>query len=276
MNTILALTNFTPISINAVNYAADVAAFIHAELQIINICELPVAFTEVPLATYDVDALVKNAERQLADLKQTVANRLPNLISIETIVKQGDILSEINRYCEELQPFAVVMGAETATSFEQFMFGGKTVSAVHQLQWPIMVVPEDVQFKGIKKIGLACDFKNVIDSVPAAEIKMMVHNFNAELHVVNVYPEKLGGSLSASDVAESGLLQTMLQYLNPLYHFISDNDVEQSINDFADKNELDMLIIIPKKHLLINKIFQHSYSKRMVLQMRVPVLAIHE
>ncbi|MCF8342455.1 MAG: universal stress protein [Chitinophagaceae bacterium] len=276
MNTILALTNFTPISINAVNYAADVAAFIHAELQIINICELPVAFTEVPLATYDVDALVKNAERQLADLKQTVANRLPNLISIETIVKQGDILSEINRYCEELQPFAVVMGAETATSFEQFMFGGKTVSAVHQLQWPIMVVPEDVQFKGIKKIGLACDFKNVIDSVPAAEIKMMVHNFNAELHVVNVYPEKLGGSLSASDVAESGLLQTMLQDLNPLYHFISDNDVEQSINDFADKNELDMLIIIPKKHLLINKIFQHSYSKRMVLQMRVPVLAIHE
>lgn len=276
MNTILALTNFTPISINAVNYAADVSAFIHAELQIINICELPVAFTEVPLATYDVDALVKNAERQLADLKQTVANRLPNLISIETIVKQGDILSEINRYCEELQPFAVVMGAETATSFEQFMFGGKTVSAVHQLQWPIMVVPEDVQFKGIKKIGLACDFKNVIDSVPAAEIKMMVHNFNAELHVVNVYPEKLGGSLSASDVAESGLLQTMLQDLNPLYHFISDNDVEQSINDFADKNELDMLIIIPKKHLLINKIFQHSYSKRMVLQMRVPVLAIHE
>jgi nucleotide-binding universal stress UspA family protein len=276
MNTILALTNFTPISINAVNYAANVAAFIHAELQIINICELPVAFTEVPLATYDVDRLVKDAERQLADLKQTVTNRLPNLISIETIVKQGDILSEINRYCEELQPFAVVMGAETATSFEQFMFGGKTVSAVHQLQWPIMVVPEDVQFKGIKKIGLACDFKNVIDSVPAAEIKLMVHHFNAELHVVNVYPEKLGGSLSASDVAESGLLQTMLQDLNPLYHFISDNDVEQSINDFADKNELDMLIIIPKKHLLINKIFQHSYSKRMVLQMRVPVLAIHE
>jgi hypothetical protein len=276
MNTILALTNFTPISINAVNYAADVAALMNAELQIINVCELPVAFTEVPLPTYDVDRLVKDAERQLADLKQAVFNRLPKLISIETVVKQGDILSEINRYCEDLQPFAVVMGAETASSFEQFMFGGKTVSAVHKLHWPIMVVPEDVQFKGIKKIGLACDFKNVIDSVPATEIKMMVHNFNAELHVVNVYPEKLGGDYSASDVAESGLLQTMLQDVNPLYHFISDNDVEEGINDFADKNELDMLIIIPKKHLLINKIFQHSYSKRMVLQMRVPVLAIHE
>jgi hypothetical protein len=125
-------------------------------------------------------------------------------------------------------------------------------------------------------MGILIHFKNVIDSVPAAEIKMIVHNFNAELHVVNVYPEKLGGDYSASDVAESGLLQTMLQDVNPLYHFISDNDVEQSINDFADKNELDMLIIIPKKHLLINKIFQHSYSKRMVLQMRVPVLAIHE
>jgi nucleotide-binding universal stress UspA family protein len=276
MNTILALTNFTPISINAVNYAADVAALMNAELQIINVCELPVAFTEVPLPTYDVDRLVKDAERQLADLKQAVFNRLPKLISFETVVKQGDILSEINRYCEDLQPFAVVMGAETASSFEQFMFGGKTVSAVHKLHWPIMVVPEDVQFKGIKKIGLGCDFKNVIDSVPASEIKMMVHNFNAELHVVNVYPEKLGGDYSASDVAESGLLQTMLQDVNPLYHFISDNDVEEGINDFADKNELDMLIIIPKKHLLINKIFQHSYSKRMVLQMRVPVLAIHE
>jgi nucleotide-binding universal stress UspA family protein len=276
MNTILVLTNFTPISINAVNYAADVAAFIHADLEIINVCELPIAFTEVPLPTYDIDRMLKEAERQLTDLKQAVTNRLPHLISIETVVKQGDILSEINRYCEELQPFAVVMGAETATAFEQLMFGGKTLSAVHQLHWPIMVVPDDVQFKGIKKIGLACDFKNVIDSVPAAEIKMMVHNFNAELHVVNVYPEKLGAGIEASDVAESGLLQSMLQDVNPIYHFISDNDVEDGINDFADKNELDMLIIIPKKHFLINKIFQHSYSKRMVLQMRVPVLSIHE
>jgi hypothetical protein len=33
--------------------------------------------------------------------------------------------------------------------------------------------------------------------------------------VVNVYPEKLGGDYSASDVAESGLLQTMLQDVNP-------------------------------------------------------------
>jgi nucleotide-binding universal stress UspA family protein len=89
MNTILVLTNFTPISINAVNYAADVAALMNAELQIINVCELPVAFTEVPLPAYDVDRLVKDAERQLADLKQAVFNRLPKLISIETVVKQG-------------------------------------------------------------------------------------------------------------------------------------------------------------------------------------------
>jgi K+-sensing histidine kinase KdpD len=116
----------------------------------------------------------------------------------------------------------------------------------------------------------------VVDSIPAAEIKMMVHDFNAELHVVNVYPEKAGDMFNASNVAESGLLQTLLQDLNPTYHFVSDNDVEEGINDFADKNKLDMLIIIPKKHLLINKIFRQSQSKRMVLHMHVPVLSIHE
>jgi nucleotide-binding universal stress UspA family protein len=276
MKTIVALTNFTPLSVNAVNYAADVAAFVHADLQIINVCELPIAFSEVPLPVYDIERMVKDAERQLADLKQHILYRLPNQINIETVVKQGDILAEVNRYCEEVQPYAVMMGAETATAFEQLLFGGKTITAVHQLHWPVMVVPEDVQFKGFKKIGLASDFKNVVDSIPAAEIKMMVHDFNAELHVVNVYPEKAGDMFNASNVAESGLLQTLLQDLNPTYHFVSDNDVEEGINDFADKNQLDMLIIIPKKHLLINKIFRQSQSKRMVLHMHVPVLSIHE
>lgn len=276
MKSVVALTNFTPLSINAVNYAADVAALIHADLQIINVCELPIAFSEVPLPVYDIERMVKDAERQMADLKQNITYRLPNQINIETVVKQGDILAEVNRYCEEVQPYAVVMGSETATAFEQIMFGGKTVTAVHQLHWPVMVVPADAQFKGFKKIGLACDFKNVVDSIPAAEIKSMVHDFNAELHVVNVYPEKMGDTYNASNLAEAGLLQTMLQELNPTYHFVSDNDVEDGINDFADKNNLDMLIIIPKKHLLINKIFRHSHSKRMVLHMHVPVLTIHE
>jgi len=52
--------------------------------------------------------------------------------------------------------------------------------------------------------------------------------------------------------------------------------MEKGITDFAEQQKIDLLITVPKKHNLLSKLFQHSHSKRLVLQAHVPVLSIHE
>ena len=106
---------------------------------------------------------------------------------------------------------------------------------------PVIVIPPGAKFKEIKKIGLACDFKQVVDSTPVSEIREFVKLFNAELDVLNVdYKKK---NPDAEKPEQSLLLDTLLQDLNPSYFFIDNPVVEDGINEFAEKNNIDLLLI---------------------------------
>jgi nucleotide-binding universal stress UspA family protein len=276
MKTIIAPTDFSAASLNAVNYAADMACVIGTSLSLLHVCPIPVSFSDVPAPAYSTAELVADAEEQMKLVKEKLLYRTRNSLKINTKIKQGDVVLGIDEYCHTLNPYTVVMAAESNSAFERFLLGGKTINAVRQLAWPLIVVPPNVQFTNIKKIGLACDLKNVIHTIPIKEIKDLVKEFNARLHVLHASSEA-DGTLTAETVEETGWLQEILGGLNPEYHFIkATEDVEQGINDFAEKNNLDLLIVIPKKHYLISKIFKHSHAKRLVLHAHVPVMAIHE
>lgn len=84
------------------------------------------------------------------------------------------------------------------------------------------------------------------------------------------------GTSDSKIVEESAWLQEMLYGMNPKYEFVQSTSIEEGISSFVKKNDLDMLIIIPKHHNIISKIFQHSHSKQMAIHTNVPVLAMHE
>ena len=278
MQTILAPTNFSAASINAVNYAADLACVTGARLCLMNVFPLPMVFSEVPAPANSLMKMEEDAEKELIKLKEKIAARVNSEIDIDTEVRSGYVIQEIEDYCEDIHPYAVVVGAESAGALERFFSGGRTTGAVDQLSCPVIVVPPDVQFNSIRKIGLACDLKNVVETIPFTQIKSLVNEFKAELHIIHV-SEETEKVLNPDTIAETGWLQDILGELKPKYHFIKfikEEEMEKSIDDFAEQQKLDLLIVIPKKHSLVSKLFQRSHSKRLVLQTHVPVLSIHE
>lgn len=275
MKTIIVPTDFSEVSLNAVYYAADMACVIHTDLSLIHVCPIPVVLSEVPVPPYTLAELVDDAKEKMTLLKEEVMNRTGKRIKITTTVKTGEPVHGIYEHCDAMNTYAIVMGVEDSGAFDRFLFGSKTISAIKELVWPVIVVPPGVKFTSISKIGLACDFKKVVETIPFKEIKMLVNNFNAELHVLHVSPHGTD-SYSKETNEESIWLHEILGNLNPKYHFITDTDIEKGIAQFAEKNNIDLLITIPKKHNFISKIFQHSHSKRLVLHSHVPVMAIHE
>lgn len=98
--------------------------------------------------------------------------------------------------------------------------------------------------------------------------------FEAKLHVLNAdYKHR---NFSPGTTEESALLHTMLEKVNPEYHFIEHPDIEDGINEFAEKNNLDLIIVIPKKHRLLDSLFKPSTAKQMVFQSHLPVMCVHE
>jgi nucleotide-binding universal stress UspA family protein len=271
MKTILVASDFSSAASNAADYAADMASAINADISLLHVYHLPLTYSEIP-AVINPDDMMQDAEKNINDLKERLMRKTNNKLNITAEVRMGLFFEELKTVCERVYPYAVVMGSQGTTATERLFFGSHTVNAMKHLAWPLLTVPPQVKFSSIKKIGLACDFNKVVDTTPADEIKTLVNDFHAELHVLNTGKKEV---FKPELVFESGLLQEMLGALKPEYHFIASDNTDEGIMDFAEKNQIDLLVVLPKRHGLLEKLLAKSHSKQLVLHSHVPVMALH-
>jgi len=275
MKTIIIPTDFSPTATNAMHYGIDMAKSIQASIILLHVYQVPVSYTDTPIVLVSVEELKKEAEQKLEKLHKEVEHLTSGSIKIYTETRLGNIADEIENLCKKVKPFAVVMGSKGSTGIEKILFGSTTLTAIRHLTWPVICVPPGKTFgNGIKKIGFACDFRNIVEITPADAIKTFVKEFGAELHVLNVdYHNK---QFKPETPEQSALLHTMLEEVKPIYDFIEHKDIEDGLNEFAEKNNLDLLITIPKKHKLLDGLFKPSSTKQLVVQSHIHVMCIHE
>ncbi len=275
MKTIIVPTDFSPIATNAMHYALDMAKSVNASILLLHVYQVPVSFTDTPIVLVSIEDLRKGAEEQIAHLKTEVEHLTSGSLKVYTETRLGTVADELENLCNKINPFAVVMGTKGASGVERILFGSNTLTAIRHLTWPVICVPPGKTFgNGIKKIGFACDFKDVVKTTPTHFIVDFVKEFKAELDVLNVdYHNK---HFKPETPEQSLLLHTMLEEAKPSYHFIEHADIEDGINEFAEKNNLDLIITIPKKHRLLEGVFKPSSTKQLVYQSHVPVMCVHE
>jgi nucleotide-binding universal stress UspA family protein len=251
------------------------AVNINASLTLLHVYQVPVSMTDVPVVMVSAEELRKSSEEKLEIIKQDLAHITSGKIKIYTEARLGDVSDELEDICKHVQPFAVIMGTKGTSGVERILFGSTTLTAIRHLKWPVIVVPPGKEYgTGIKKIGFACDFDKVVESTPIQFIKNMVREFGAELHVLNVDHENK--NFKPGTPEESLMLHTLIEDLNPQYHFIDNEDIEDGINGFVETNNIDLLITIPKKHKLLDGLFKPSSTKQLVTKSHVPVMCVHE
>ena len=275
MKTIIIPTDFSPVATNALHYGLEMAKAINASILLLHVYNIPVSYSEVPVVLISVEELKKNAEDKLAELKKEVEHITFGSQKVYTEARLGNVTDELEDISNRVQPFAIVMGTTGTSGIEKILFGSNTLSVIRHLAWPVICVPPGKTFgAGIKKIGFACDFRDVVEETPAQSIKEFTKAFNAELHVLNV--DYHNHHFKAEAREESLLLHTMLEDVQPEYHFIEHKDIEDGINEFAEKNNLDLIISIPKKHKLLEGLFKTSSTKQLLFHSHIPVMCVHE
>jgi nucleotide-binding universal stress UspA family protein len=272
MKTILIATDFSPAAINAANYAAEMALALKGNLVVLNVYQIPVTYLEVPVVIGEAD-IRKDVEQNMKTLVESLKMKTANKLPIETEIRMGTFFHELKETCEGFDPYAVVLGSQGTTAAEHFLFGTHAVYTMKHLTWPVITVPFGATFSSIKKIGLACDFSKVVNNTPVEEIALLVKDFDAELHVLNTGKKT---EFEPDVVFESALLQEMIGKLNPNYHFITNDKTDEAIVEFAEKNHIDLLIVLPKRYGLMDKLVHRSHTKQLVLHSHVPVMSLHQ
>ena len=272
MKTIVVPIDFSPISLNAANYAVEMARFIKADLSLVHICLLPITYGEMTYSLENTDSLVTDAEEKILRIKNDLSVKCGGKVNIITEIKMAfTVIGELANYCSSKKPYAVVMGTQGATALERTLFGSNTIMAIKHLAYPVIAVPPKAKFHAIKKIGMACDLKKVDANIPFSQLRSLITQFNAELYILHINAK----GYTAEKTTETRAIQNMLYDLHPHYRFIDSDDTEIALEQFAQTIKLDLLITVPKRHNIIDKIFHKSHTKKLVVQTHLPVMAIH-
>lgn len=272
MRTIIVPTDFSATAANAAEYAASMALAMDARIILFHVYNISIGYPEV----YPIPNIVELEEGyklQLEKEKERILAFSANKLSVSTHLCMGFFFEQLKEYCLEENPYLVIMGSQGATAAERVLFGGHTVRAIKQLHRPLIAVPPHAVYHGIKKIALACDMEKMLDTLPAEELNTLVKEFNAELHVINACNKKV--SAVPETVFESAMVNEMLVKANPVYHFLDAADTDKEIIHFAQEQEIDLLVILPRHHSLLERIMYRSHTKQIVQHSTVPVMTLY-
>lgn len=274
MKTILVPVDFSAVSANAAEFAGNLAAFYGADLLLYHTYEIPVALSEYALPVVDVGEMQTTAIQELEILKESTQNKLRSKININIKAEIISLEKGLEVLCDEINPSLVVMGLTGKNALTRLIVGSNTIKAIHNLRYPILVIPPRGEFIPVRKIGFACDYKAMTKNTPLTLLKKIVTDFRAELHVMNVDFENKNFEPDMLD--ESFKLADILEDMKPEYHSIEAKDIIDGLNSFAVSSKLDWIVVIPKTHTLVQKIFTRSHAEQLLYHTTVPILCIHE
>jgi nucleotide-binding universal stress UspA family protein len=274
MKKIIAPVDFSDTAANAAIFAGSLAEFYGAELWLYHSYEMTVPATEYGYTYINIAEMQEAAEHELEEFKNRIQRELRRNIPIYTKAENATLIDGLGALCDEIKPDLVIMGLSGKNALTRLVVGSNTIRVIHQIKYPVLVVPPKGSFLPVRKIGFACDYKQVIETTPVHLLKKLVHDFNAELNVLNVEYHKNGHS--EEKMEESMYISELLRELKPTYQTILSADVTNGINWFADKGKIDWVVVIPKKHKLTEKMFTRSQTKELLYHTHVPVLCIHE
>ena len=274
MKKIIAPVDFSDAAANAAVFAGNLAEFYGAELCLYHTYEIVIPVTEYGYAYLSIKEMQDAAEQEMEAFKSKVQASLRRTIPISVKAENASLTDGLAALCDSMQPDLVVMGLSGTNVLSRLVVGSNTIRIIHHLKHPVLIVPPRATFVPVRKIGFACDYKKVLETTPVEPLKKLVHDFNAELYVLNV--EFNNSVTSAEKMRESEIIAVLLKDLKPYYQTIVSGDITFGINWFADKEKIDWLVMLPKKHNLAEKMFGRSKTKELLHHTHLPVLCMHE
>lgn len=273
MKTILTPTDFSSSSINAVYYAADMALAVNAQLTLINAVQFPIGASKISLPESVIDEIIDMGNSDLEDLANKLKKRTNEKISISSEVLFGPVEQQIELISASKRPLAIVMGIKPGKTFERALLGSTVFHTMNHIPYPLLIIPENFQFSPVREIGLACDLEYMEENMPFETIKEWLSLFNARFHIVHVSLKNK--EFRTSQLSESVSLQNHFAYFTPKFHFLEGSNLEDELNHFAKSINLDLLIVMPRTYGIF-KAFHKKHSKKLISQVRIPVLSIHD
>jgi nucleotide-binding universal stress UspA family protein len=263
MKTILVPTDFSPAADNAMLYAANLASSLKAGIRLVHVYQIPVSMSDVPVLLVSVEEMKNAAEKGLEKSKELVLKNFPGA-DVQYEGRLGNISDEINSLCKDIQPLCIVVGKHGASGMERILFGSTTLSLIKHAHCPLIAVPDKENLAPISNIALAYDGSGLNGT--EQKIREFVQSLHARLHVIHV---QVSGK-------ETPGIKKLLPELTPLHQTIRNEEFVSGIEKYIKAHHIDMLIVLPHKHNIIERLFYRTHTSEVLQKINIPIMAFPE
>lgn len=275
MKTFIVPTDFSDTSKNAARFAAHLAEQVKdSHIILYNVFDKIETGSDGSVVYNDHEARKTIMELALASVKTEMNSLAPGVQITCLAEEEASFIDSLERLARHKEADMIIMGITGATPLEQ-VFGSNTLNMVNRNVCPVVIVPPDASFTGIKNIAFTSDFKDVDKTTPIDALRKVLDIFKPLIHVVNVDSEHYV-ELTEEYKAERAKLEVILAGYETEYYFMRQYDFVDAINQFVSDYKIDLLFIVPKKHSFLGSLFKSSYTKKLAYHSHVPLVAIHE
>jgi nucleotide-binding universal stress UspA family protein len=268
MKTILVSTDYSATASNALEFGANLAQIFKANLVLFNVYHPSIHVSNSLLMPDEIDRIVKNNEDHLEKLKTDTAQRY--LINVSCIVRTGETVERLEESAMMFEADLVVMGVDS-NLWDYKIFGNTTTAAIHRLKTPILIVPNDVQFKSIKRILYACEYTYLTHDNQLDLLKEITRKFEAELQILHVQTKK---QIPVAVDEEIGVVNVMMEDVDHTFSFVDSQNVHDGIVQGVINWQADLLVMVPHKAGFWESLLKSSNTREMAVRTRVPLLVL--
>ncbi len=277
---IVLATDYSEAVMNVERYAVQLAKSTGSYLKFLHVFEPPMADQTGSFEPEKID--YNPVAYEMKKLKEHVNKLLlfleikPGELNFECVVREGGVVKQILDEANETLPDFIIMGTHGESGFRQFFMGSHTSEIVKKASIPVLAIPKDALFKGIKKMVFATEYRE--GELPVINfLTQVARQFKAELTVLhitsNIISEQFEKKISQEFMSE---LKNKIAYPNVQIRVEHYTDIMKGLDDFCNRAKTDWLVMSPEKPFFLQKIFNPSASltKKMGLHTTIPLLSI--
>lgn len=227
--------------------------------------------------------------KQMNDMKKDIQKRMDKIaddatkkskVAVDTMIAKGKVYEKIIEVADMTDALMIIMGCNSRKKLRARFIGSNALRVVREATCPVITIKGKHHREGCKNIVLPLDLsKETKDKVAHAINVAKLGSYKAAIRVVSV--------LQGSD---EFLVNRLTRQLEQVKSYIQKQGVEctaeivktdkggetlaQSILDYANKVEGDLLIIMTQQEANFTRMFIGSTAQEVVNNSEIPVMSI--
>ena len=210
--------------------------------------------------------LQKFYQKRMIKVQAELEQKFPN-VKIEGKVEIGLFSETIVEEIENCSADLLVLGTKGASGVDEILLGSNAYLAIKNATIPLLIINPSHPMVAPKKLLFASDFEGDLEDNVVQHVLNFKNKFKAEMHVIHVNTSGEGDDVKLK-------INHLIDNVVERFHIVNDENIENAIVEFAEKENFDFIVLAPKYRGIIRGLFHKSVTKRICASARTALFVI--